>query len=273
MVNSLEDSNICISLIIPILNSEKYVSQCLDTLINQSLNDIEVLCMDYGSVDGSKQLIYEYSEKDSRIKLFECDNINIARNKGMLESKGDYILFLNPEDWIYINSCERLQEELIINPCDILFFKSSLFNESTEKIYKNSDDSYIDTVQYFVGNNIFDYSDLGDKIFSLPFVLYNKIFNRHFLLSHNLVFQSDNFSELTFFYKAVLNANKLKIFNKHIYIKRELPNQVKLDNFREIIANLKELHDYFKSLEDYNLFEKKLLNFIQIKQMNLLENT
>ena len=259
LVNS---KNICISLIIPIFNSEKYISQCLDKLINQTLKNIEILCIDYGSMDGSKKLIKEYSKSDSRIKLFECNHINIARNIGINESRGEYILFLNPEDWIYINSCERLHDELIENPCDILFFKSSLFKESDEKIYKNSEESDIESIQYFVESNVFDYYDIGDKIFSLPFTLYNKIFNRQFLLNNNLIFQSDNFCDFTFFFKTVLNARRLKIFNKHIYIKRDCHNEVSLEYFKEIITDLENLQDYFKSLDNYYLFEKKLLNFI-----------
>lgn len=263
MVSSLVDSeNISISLVIPIFNSEKYISECLDKLINQSLKNIEILCIDYGSIDESKQLITEYSKVDSRIKLFECDNINIARNTGISCAKGEYILFLNPEDWIYINSCELLYDELIKNPCDVLFFKSSLFKEFSKKIYKNSEDSDIDLIQYFVGDNIFDYSDIGDKIFSLPFSLYNKIFNRQFLLSHNLIFQNDAFCDFTFFFEAIMQACKLKIFNKHIYIKRESYNEINPDYFKEIIFDLENLQNYFKSLESYYVFEKNLLNFI-----------
>lgn len=257
-----KSTDIYFSLIIPIFNSEKHISQCLENLINQSIKNIEIVCIDYGSTDESKQLILDYCNIDSRVTLFECDgNINIARNIGISKSKGEFLLFMNPEDLIYVNSCERLYEELIKNPCDVLFFKSSLFDEAN-KIYNDPINFDLENIYDFVGENIFNYSDINDKIFLLPIVFNNHVFSKKFLLSNNLLFSDSEFCDFSFFFKVILNAKNLKIFNKHIYNKRKVGQKFDDDYFEYILNDFDNLFDFFRNIEDYIFYEKQLLNFI-----------
>ena len=87
-----------VSIVVPIYNKELYLQECLESIINQTFNDIEIICIDDGSTDNSLKMIKEYAKKDSRIKLIPQQNqgVSIARNNGIKHANGEYILFVDP---------------------------------------------------------------------------------------------------------------------------------------------------------------------------------
>ena len=91
-----------VSIILPVYNVEKYLSQCLDSIVNQTLKDFECICINDGSPDNSLAILKEYASKDSRIKIINQENKgqSSARNVGMNFSKGKYIAFIDSDDWI-----------------------------------------------------------------------------------------------------------------------------------------------------------------------------
>ncbi|MBT2709470.1 glycosyltransferase [Pseudomonas sp. ISL-84] len=91
-----------VSIIVPIYNVEKYLSRCLDSLLSQELVDIEVIAVNDGSTDSSKEIINEYKNRDKRIKTIHKKNggVSSARNKGLEIAQGEYIGFVDPDDWI-----------------------------------------------------------------------------------------------------------------------------------------------------------------------------
>ena len=101
-------SKIKVSVIVPVFNKEKYLGDCLDSLINQTLEEIEVICVDDGSSDGSASILEEYSCNDSRIKVFRQENggPGSARNKALKKAAGKYVLFVDADDWIEQDTAE-----------------------------------------------------------------------------------------------------------------------------------------------------------------------
>lgn len=90
------------SVILPIFNTEKYLKACLDSIINQTYKNLEIICVDDGSTDGSLKILEEYSSKDSRIKIINQQNqgVSAARNVGIDNATGDYVSFVDPDDWV-----------------------------------------------------------------------------------------------------------------------------------------------------------------------------
>ena len=90
-----------ISIIIPVYNVEKYLRQCLDSIIEQTYRDLEILLIDDGSTDASGKICDEYA-RDQRVRLFHTENrgLSAARNRGLEEAHGDYIAFLDSDDWL-----------------------------------------------------------------------------------------------------------------------------------------------------------------------------
>ena len=112
------------SFIIPVYNVEKYLRQCLDSVVNQTFQDIEIICVDDGSTDACPAILAEYQQKDSRIQVVTQQNSGtlLARKAGITIAKGDYLLFLDPDDWFDLNAAERLAQVLEKNDVDILQF-------------------------------------------------------------------------------------------------------------------------------------------------------
>ena len=103
-----------ISVIIPVYNVEKYLPKCLDSLINQTLSDIEIICINDCSTDNSLEILEEYASKDERIKIIdlkENQGAAAARNKGLEIAKGEYLGFVDPDDYVDLNFYEELYKK------------------------------------------------------------------------------------------------------------------------------------------------------------------
>lgn len=110
-----------ISIIIPIYNVEKYLKRCLDSLVNQTLHDIEIICINDGSTDNSLEILEEYASKDSRIKIINQSNqgLSAVRHNGLKLATAEFIAFIDSDDWIDLDYFEKLYNSATKNNCDI----------------------------------------------------------------------------------------------------------------------------------------------------------
>lgn len=122
-----------ISIIIPVYNVEPYLCQCLDSVIGQTYENLEILIIDDGSTDGSGKICDKYAERDERIRVFHTENrgLSAARNMGLDESNGKYIAFIDSDDWFELDAIERSVEAVSKSKVDIVCFHSI-------REYKNS---------------------------------------------------------------------------------------------------------------------------------------
>ena len=112
-----------ISIIIPVYNVEKYLDRCIDSIINQSLKDIEIILVDDGSPDNCPQLCDEWAKKDSRIKVIHKENagLGMARNTGMQHATGEYIAFIDSDDYVELDMYAKLLEKAELHNADIVY--------------------------------------------------------------------------------------------------------------------------------------------------------
>ncbi|MBQ3367611.1 glycosyltransferase family 2 protein [bacterium] len=121
-----------ISIIIPVYNVEIYLRECLDSCVNQTLEDIEIICVDDCSTDNSYEILEEYQQKDSRIKIFKQERNNkqgAARNKGLEVATGEYIWFVDSDDYIDTKACQILYNAIKEFGVDMLCFSATQFSE------------------------------------------------------------------------------------------------------------------------------------------------
>jgi len=113
-----------ISIIVPVYNAECYLSTCLNSLLGQTYCDIEIICVNDGSQDASSSILADYSKKDHRLKVITQENKGIAsaRNRGMNEAQGDWIMFVDSDDWIDIYTCERVVASVSSYNVDIVLW-------------------------------------------------------------------------------------------------------------------------------------------------------
>lgn len=120
-----------ISIIIPVYNTEEYLEQCLDSVLNQTLSDIEVICVDDFSKDRSYEILQSYQNRDARVKVFhfeEAKSALQARKTGVMAAEGEYIMFLDADDYLEPIACEKLYKKTKEENVDILHFSSSVVN-------------------------------------------------------------------------------------------------------------------------------------------------
>lgn len=125
-----------ISVIVPVYNVKDYIKECLDSIINQTYKNIEIIIVDDGSTDSSGKICDEYAKKDKRIQVIHQPNSGLAasRNNGISLSRGKYLSFIDSDDIIHSQMIELLHKELINNNCDISICKFQLFRDKyTEK--------------------------------------------------------------------------------------------------------------------------------------------
>ena len=111
-----------VSIIIPVYNSYKNLNRCLDSVINQTYKNIEIIIINDGSTDRSLDILNEYKKKDNRIKVYTIKNsgVSYARNYGIKKSNGEYIMFIDSDDYIELNMVEKMMNSLVSNKVDIV---------------------------------------------------------------------------------------------------------------------------------------------------------
>ena len=116
-----------ISVIIPVYNIEKYLVKCLDSVINQTFTDIEIICINDGSTDNSLSILEEYAQKDKRIKIINKENggLSSAWNAGLNEVSAEYLTFVDGDDWIDTNTFKLAYEAMLNNNVDYVCWSAN----------------------------------------------------------------------------------------------------------------------------------------------------
>ena len=125
-----------ISVLIPSYNVEKYIRECLDSIVNQTFEDMEIICIDDGSTDSTLDILNEYALKDSRLRVYENKEnkgVSYARNYLLNLAKGKYIFFMDSDDYLELDALEKAYNLTEEKSLDILMFKIRHFNNKTKK--------------------------------------------------------------------------------------------------------------------------------------------
>jgi len=211
-----------ISIIIPVYNVEKYLRQCLDSVLNQEADDYEVICINDGSTDGSGEILHEYSEKYDKIKVIQQENkgLSAARNAGMKAAYGEYIFFLDSDDWLVPNALEILKKEA--NGEDIICFNGRRYFEdgSLEVPDEGITESNLSGWDYYN-----KYALKPRKFHFVCTVL--RIYRRDFLLQYQLFFEEGIYHEDNLFTPiACYYAKSVKVIPDILYVYRIRANSI-----------------------------------------------
>lgn len=200
-----------VSVILPIYNVAKYLRKCLDSVINQTLKDIEIICINDCSADNCENIILEYAKKDGRIKIINNEKnygIGFSRNIGINESSGEYISFIDADDYIEKDYIEILYNTAIKNKADIVFTNN--INIVRDKIIKPYYHNRINIWKKKFKKNETWKEGISDFNVNTPekentpeyplVSTVNKIFKKDFIEKNNLKFQNYIVSEDTEFF-------------------------------------------------------------------------
>ena len=226
------------SVIIPVYNVEHYLRDCLDSVLNQTIGDWEAVCVNDGSADGSAAILEAYSAKDNRFRIITQPNggLSAARNAGMKEAKGDYILFLDSDDWLELDALETLARNL--DGEDMLCFSGRRYFEETSS-YHAADQLLEKT--YLTGMAYYNENALLHRDFAFVCVVL-RLYRRQFLLENNLWFKQSIYHEDNLFTPlACYYAQKVKQISDCLYDYRVRANSI------TTTSNAKRLHDLMET--------------------------
>lgn len=215
--------DIKVSIIIPVYNVEKYLKQCLDSVVNQTLTEIEVICVDDGSTDNSLQILGEYAENDDRIKVISKKNggISSARNKGMEYATGEYIGFVDSDDWIELNMYEKLYENAKFHDSDMVMCPAHRFDDVTHELKYDSPYFTLECFDKTFDNCVFTPDQTKDFFFDILVTPWNKIYKSEFLEETGVKFPEGlDFDDNPFFFEIYLKASKLSLVRDFLYFYR-----------------------------------------------------
>ena len=212
----------CVSIIIPVYNSQETLKQCIDSLLTQTFNDIEIVCVNDGSTDKSQKIIEEYMRKDPRVKLITQPHSGsaLARNKGRYLTRGEYIIFMNSNDYAKTEMIENLYKNAKEHESDIVLFSYTSLNPQTMEFFDEK--SPLKEFSEAYDNRAFSPQETYDFMFKIKPNTYNKMFKRDFLEKNNLTFiKGVSYEFYLYFIQAYILANNISIFRKPLIIHRE----------------------------------------------------
>ena len=261
-----------VSIIIPTYNVEAYLKECMESVIRQTLKDIEIICINDGSTDGSLQILKEYADKDSRIVLVDKENegYGVGMNIGLDKATGEYIGIVEPDDFVPLNMYEDLyyaakENDLDFVKADFYRFTRNSENGNMELIYNHLDST---------GENYNQVINPFEKPYITKFIMntwsgiYKRVYIEKYHIRHNTT-PGASFQDNGFFWQTFMYAKRCMFLDKPYYMnRRDNPNSsvnnkqkvycmnVEYDFIRDIFMQKgnEELWDRFKYYYNYKRY-------------------
>lgn len=214
-----------ISIIVPVYNAELYLNECIKSLLIQDIEEYEIICIDDGSTDCSAKIIEEFQRSSTLIKLVNQENqgLSIARNNGIEHARGEFILFVDSDDYIEKNVLGRLYNLCKQNDLQILDFKTYVLNNGIKKVmYSNQVDAacVVDGISYL--------SDYILRFKKQPFLsAWAHVYRREFLIESKIIFEENRlYEDLLFTFTAYSVANRVMYLNMPVYNYRKSKDSI-----------------------------------------------
>lgn len=234
-----------VSVLVPVYNVERYLSECLDSIVNQTLKDIEIICINDGSTDSSLSILEEYAKNDSRIKIIDKSNsgYGISMNIGLDNATGDYVGIIESDDFADLGMFETLYNMAVENKVDLV--KSDWYCYWT----KNNSDIKANAISKELSNRVFSTKDEPFVLKMQP-AIWSGIYKREFLKENDVRFLETpgaSYQDTGFYFKAMMQAKSV-IFTTEAFL------HYRQDNLNSSVNNKNKVYcicDEYKEIERY----------------------
>ena len=238
-----------VSIIVPVYNVEKYLPKCLDTLVNQTLKEIEIIVVNDGSPDNSQKIIDKYAKKYKTIKAYTKENggLSDARNYGLTKATGEYIAFVDSDDYVNKDMYEKMYKKAKSGNFDMVVCDLNyIYGDRIIKAYSN-----IKTDTTNIKKTMIDiYPAAWNKIFK------RKLFNTGIEFKKNVWFE-----DVEFIYRLLPHIKKIGVIHEHFnqYVQREGSiTNTQSHKIYHYIENWNGIIEYYKKEKIYELYKKEL---------------
>ena len=243
-----------LSVIIPVYNVERYLAQCLNSIIKQKYKNLEIICINDGSKDNSLKILRNYEKKDNRIKVYDQTNhgVSYSRNKGIELSTGEYITFVDSDDMVNLDAYAKSMKNIIETDSDIVCYDIKM--KRRKKIRRRKKRKNKMRRKIYVNDNI---NAMRDRTI-YPSIC-NKIFRRKLINDYNIRFKKELYfgEDDLFRLMSFAVAKKISLLPNvfYIYRRRRGSTSTKMNSKKYLINNIKR----FKFLIEF-FYENKLYN-------------
>ncbi len=255
-----------VSVIIPVYNVEKYLKECLDSVVNQTLKDIEIICVNDGSTDNSLQILEEYAIKDDRITVINQDNkgVGAARNIGLKLARGEYINFLDSDDYLDLQCYEKLYQKITEYNADLCQF-GYLYVNNEKRVLNKTDFREI----YENKNNggVFNCFDEPSFVFNRTWGAPLRLYNREFFIQNVKGFPIGRwYEDVVVGVKSALMANRMVCVEEHLYFYRSTEGSIMHSTSLsrkcfDILEAIKDIENVLNTTKLFKEFEHWFFRF------------
>jgi len=255
-----------VSVILPVHNVEPYLRQCMDSLLSQTLREIEVICINDGSTDGSPAILTEYQARDHRIKIINQENkgAGAARNVGIEAAEGQYLSFLDADDFFDKDMLRLAYQRAEEKQADICIYEADFYDNNTGKVEKCG---FAVRKDKLPKGDVFSRTQINTNIFhDIMGWAWDKLYRRSFVLNQKLRFQEQRTSnDMYFVFASLLKAGRITILNRTLYhqrrnVKGSLSN-TREKSFECFYSALMKIRDELEKMQIYPQYEQDFVNY------------
>lgn len=252
-----------VSIIVPVYNVEEYLEECMDSLCNQTFEDIEIICINDGSSDNSLEILEKYAENDDRISIYSQENkgLSASRNVGMKKVNGKYVYFMDSDDVLELNAMEVLHDLAEEKALDLIIFKMINFYDGTGERFE-SEYYNMEFLKESVGEDVFSYDDVKEDIVKIVANAQSKLYKAD--LIRDMEFKEGCiFEDNPFLIEVILKAERIYFLNEFLYLKRVRKDSITSSNderFVDIIPIANTIIDLTKKYGRYDELKHAVIN-------------
>ena len=262
-----ESRDIKISVVMPIYNAEKYLGRAIRDVLNQTLSDIELICVDDGSTDNSTDIINSFVKKDSRVSSIRQSNAgpSVARNKGFVLAQGKYVIFLDADDMYEPTLLESLYNMAEKDNLDVAVTRFDIYNESSKSYVKQADEPH---ASIFAPGKVTSKNEYPDFIFGITTgYVWNKLIRTSFIRDKKIAFDNDLyvFEDVHFVCSVMALAERVERIDDILIHHRVYSEQSRATLFRKYYGQVpvvyQKIRDFLKRQGMYIPLKKGFFNF------------
>lgn len=264
-----------VSVIVPIYNAEKFLDKCLHSIVTQSYPYLEIICVNDGSTDESPEIIEKYRKRDSRIVVINQENkgLSAARNAGTDKASGNYITYVDADDFIEVNMIEVMLKNIITYDTDIVFEAVWPYDDLTKtRLPKEVPYFTLSWIDSSFDNRAFSYTELLDELFLLPVMAWAKLYNAEFLKKSGVRFPDGLiYEDNIFFFGLLFKTNKISIDRRQLYNYRLNVRNSIINSPKKRVFDMIEIMDRLEALlKKQPFYESIKLDFLLYRINSLM---
>jgi glycosyltransferase involved in cell wall biosynthesis len=214
-----------VSVVVPVYNVEDFLAECLDSICNQTLDDIEIICVNDGSKDASLEILNEYAAKDKRITVIDQENGGhaVATNRGMDLATGEYLFLMDSDDILELSALEETYDVAEERKVDFVIFQAINYYMDKDE-YIEEENYSMNALADHVGDSVFNYNDVRDFVFDISVTPWSKLYRRDFIEDNGIRFPEGLvFDDNVFFYDVLFAAERITFLKRHLFKRRWYP--------------------------------------------------